>query len=307
MRARDFILEANQLTIPKGSKGTDVENLQNALLNLGYKLPRHGADGIYGPETKQAVTDFQKDYGIKVDGVAGAETIGALNKTLDVGAAKWFKKVGVDAYTDKIKNLQKLDPNAPLDMTPTIHKSKSQADVVKAVLDFISKYESTKGAGYYDSVYPGSRRPEILNMTINELLADMKQRVNQQVKAKKEKGAKRATGSSASGRYQYIAPTLELVGKWAGLDFDKDVFDEKTQDKIATVDLIRRGKLKDWLAGKISDAEFLKNISNIWASLPDPGTGKSVYAGDAIGNKAGLSLKNALTSIAAAKGGLELG
>ena len=56
------------------------------------------------------------------------------------------------------------------------------------LLDMIAKPES---GGRYDSVYPGRRRPEILDMTLNELYADMRKRA-------------RRSGSSASGRYQYI-------------------------------------------------------------------------------------------------------
>jgi hypothetical protein len=66
-------------TLRKGSKGEDVKKLQQRLLDLGYKLPRYGADGDYGNETVAAVKAFQKDWGLKQDGIAGPETQKMLN------------------------------------------------------------------------------------------------------------------------------------------------------------------------------------------------------------------------------------
>jgi cell wall-associated NlpC family hydrolase len=37
-----------------------------------------GADGVYGPITRQAVRDFQRNRGLEVDGIAGPATLGAL-------------------------------------------------------------------------------------------------------------------------------------------------------------------------------------------------------------------------------------
>lgn len=59
--------------------GKDTEAIQQALIDLGYKLPKHGADSFFGPETAQAVRQFQKDHGLKVDGDPGPETVGKLN------------------------------------------------------------------------------------------------------------------------------------------------------------------------------------------------------------------------------------
>ena len=40
----------------------DVESLQIALILLGYDLPRHGVDGMFGPETAEAVEKFNEDH-----------------------------------------------------------------------------------------------------------------------------------------------------------------------------------------------------------------------------------------------------
>jgi len=39
----------------------NATNVQNALIMLGYSLPKFGADGKFGPETKDALTKFQKE------------------------------------------------------------------------------------------------------------------------------------------------------------------------------------------------------------------------------------------------------
>lgn len=61
-------------TLRRGSKGEYVTLLQTMLLNRGYQLPKHGADGSYGAETEAAVRLFQRDWGLSQDGVAGPKT-----------------------------------------------------------------------------------------------------------------------------------------------------------------------------------------------------------------------------------------
>lgn len=70
-------------TLKRGMTGEDVRRLQQRLMELGYELPRYGADGEYGGETAQAVKAFQRDRGLTADGVAGKATRAAL----DAGAA----------------------------------------------------------------------------------------------------------------------------------------------------------------------------------------------------------------------------
>jgi len=61
-------------TLKRGSKGEKVKELQNLLLKLGYQLPKFGADGDFGKETEAAVKQFQRDWGLKEDGVVGEKT-----------------------------------------------------------------------------------------------------------------------------------------------------------------------------------------------------------------------------------------
>lgn len=73
----------NNSALRRGSKGTAVTLVQEALMNLGYALPTFGADGDYGKETEAAVRAFQQDTGAAVDGVVGTETIGFLDRRVE--------------------------------------------------------------------------------------------------------------------------------------------------------------------------------------------------------------------------------
>ena len=59
-----------------GSRGQEVINIQTRLKNWGYY--KGNIDGIYGAQTYQAVRYFQQKNGLKVDGIAGPETLAAL-------------------------------------------------------------------------------------------------------------------------------------------------------------------------------------------------------------------------------------
>jgi hypothetical protein len=65
------------MEIPKfGDKGKAVRDLQSRLLDLGYKLPKFGADGDFGEETALAVKAWQLDY--HVDGTLDEREMQAL-------------------------------------------------------------------------------------------------------------------------------------------------------------------------------------------------------------------------------------
>lgn len=62
--------------LSRGAQGEAVRALQQALKNLGYSVY---VDGDYGANTASAVSAFQRDRGLIVDGYAGPQTIQALN------------------------------------------------------------------------------------------------------------------------------------------------------------------------------------------------------------------------------------
>jgi L,D-transpeptidase ErfK/SrfK len=61
--------------------GADVVRVQEILQNLGYYTGP--LDGEYDEEVRDAILDFQRDYGLMTDGVVGPNTYEALEKMND--------------------------------------------------------------------------------------------------------------------------------------------------------------------------------------------------------------------------------
>lgn len=68
-------------TIRKGSTGEYVYLAQTQLLSKGYDIGKSGVDGKFGSATESAVKAFQKDRGLKADGIIGPMTWKALDDT----------------------------------------------------------------------------------------------------------------------------------------------------------------------------------------------------------------------------------
>ncbi|MGR6322842.1 N-acetylmuramoyl-L-alanine amidase [Micromonospora soli] len=64
--------------VPEPLLGEDVRSLQERLLEMGYDAGR--ADAIYGIRTSRAVAQFQREMGLKPDGVCGPYTVNALRR-----------------------------------------------------------------------------------------------------------------------------------------------------------------------------------------------------------------------------------
>ena len=93
--------------------------------------------------------------------------------------------------------------------------------------------------------------------------------------------AQRAHRFNAAGRYQIIGDTLAAAAKSMGLS-GNEKFDRTMQDRIFSEYLVRnkRKAIGDYLSGKSSDLRAaIKAASLEWASVADPDTGRSHYAG----------------------------
>lgn len=66
-----------------GDEGEDVRMLQTDLMQLGYALPKYGADGDFGSETEKAVRHFQQEHQLPEDGVMDDEDYTALFAALE--------------------------------------------------------------------------------------------------------------------------------------------------------------------------------------------------------------------------------
>jgi peptidoglycan hydrolase-like protein with peptidoglycan-binding domain len=244
-----------------------VKQMQQGLEDLGYNIGSTGVDGKFGPRTTRAVDAFKKDYNIPGSPMQFGNA--GFDKLEDILSGRITqlepeKQTKIDTTSDGGGELGPMKLDGPASIT---------AGKVGALLDLIAKPES---GGRYDKVYPGRRRPEILYMTLDELYDDMKARA-------------KVSGSSASGRYQYIRKTLQGVTKSMGLNPKKTIFDPKTQDKIAIYHLRMSHGLESWLSGNYSNERFLNRLSRTWAGLPKDSSGRSFYAGDRLKNRAGIS------------------
>jgi hypothetical protein len=67
-------------SLKKGDRGRGVQAIQQSLYDLGFRLPRFGADGDYGDETVHAVKAFQRaNPPLVEDGEVGKRTMTALD------------------------------------------------------------------------------------------------------------------------------------------------------------------------------------------------------------------------------------
>jgi peptidoglycan hydrolase-like protein with peptidoglycan-binding domain len=260
------------LSVPTGRRGPEVADVQKALLALGYQLPRHGVDGIRGPETVAAVKEFQQANSLAVDGDPGPETIAALNKAIVSKGIKIEKSTAADVKVSPGSGRQASGKLPPLKMDSATEGK------VGELLNFIARYESN---GDYN-IMVGGKRGRLTDMTVAEILYMQK--------------SMRARGheSTAVGRYQYIRSTLIDTAAQMSMDVNNTKFDEKTQDALA-IQTLRTIGLEKWLDGKLDDGAFLNKVAQVWASIPKT-SGVSAHAG--VGsNKAGVKADVALNTL----------
>lgn len=71
-----------------GDSGSDVIEMQKALVALGYSVGEEGVDGIFGPNTRSGLIKFQRDIAKNPSGKFDTETKNILfKKSSEVGAA----------------------------------------------------------------------------------------------------------------------------------------------------------------------------------------------------------------------------
>ncbi|UQN68011.1 mannosyl-glycoprotein endo-beta-N-acetylglucosamidase [Burkholderia multivorans] len=127
-----------------------------------------------------------------------------------------------------------------------------------------------RGEGDYNSVNRGARggyragTENLEGMTLAQVMA-----------------AQRAGQFNAAGRYQIIGSTLAEAARSLKLNGD-EMFDRRLQDRIFEQYLVRnkRRAIADYVEGRSDDLRgALRAASREWASVADPDTGRSYYAG----------------------------
>ena len=74
----DVVVVSAATTLRRNSTGSEVTKLQNNLIKLNY-LSKGSATGKYNAATEAAVKQFQTDYSLYADGIAGSKTLSLLS------------------------------------------------------------------------------------------------------------------------------------------------------------------------------------------------------------------------------------
>jgi conjugal transfer mating pair stabilization protein TraG len=168
---------------------------------------------------------------------------------------------------------------APLSL-PALSQASVTGGRAGAVLDLIATAESQ---GNYNAWHGNAaqRDVDLSVLSVNEVRALQTELV-------------RSTGGSAIGRYQILDDTLGSLATRLGLSGDER-FTPALQDRLA-LKLAQDAGLDRWLEGRLSDDQFARNLSQIWAGLPTDETNRSAYEGIA-GNRAALKYDAMLASL----------
>ena len=109
-----------------------VESIQIGLIKLGYDLPRFGVDGLFGPETGNAVTRFITDN--------VAKTVETGPQTKSVATPSMLLKL-VEMLKEKEFSSDDLKMNIDPDVTiPDTNLNGVNLNISKYVIDYFIKY-----------------------------------------------------------------------------------------------------------------------------------------------------------------------
>jgi peptidoglycan hydrolase-like protein with peptidoglycan-binding domain len=148
----------NFMTMPNG-----VELVQRALIKKGYSVGIKGADGVLGPNTKNAIIKYQKDNGIKQTGIVGPITAKSLGVQSLTSGKQLATKTTTPATTKKLPT--NLNPKAPIQK---------------------SKIDTSLGTSKVDTNSPIVAKSEISRQMGQNVLEKMKQFTKGIVPVKKD-------------------------------------------------------------------------------------------------------------------------
>ncbi|GHU55560.1 hypothetical protein AGMMS49975_17520 [Clostridia bacterium] len=135
-----------------GVKDDNVRTMQtylNALSSKYPSIPKLTADGDFGNQTKAAVIEFQKLFGLTADGIIGKSTWDAIVKAAggqapseDQSYPGYYLKVGVEG--EKVRQLQRY-LNAISSEYPSIPKITADGAYGNATAAAVKKYQQLFG------------------------------------------------------------------------------------------------------------------------------------------------------------------
>lgn len=99
IKTRSTKVTDERRTLRRGDKGQDVNRLLNILHSKGYY--DGPIDGAFGGGTEAAVEHFQRDAGLKADGIVGKQTYEALEGWDKDASTRTLKDVATIVYTNQ--------------------------------------------------------------------------------------------------------------------------------------------------------------------------------------------------------------
>ena len=158
----------------------------------------------------------------------------------------------------------------------------------KALLARIAQGEvNTTGDSGYDTVIGfgkyGKPPKPLTSMTLSEILTFQKQLL------------RNGSPSTAVGRYQMLKRTILEEAKYAGIPLST-VFTEDVQDTLILNRLKRMRGYDAYRKGNLPEKNFIRNLSQEFASVENPFTGHGYYSGQGVHTTA-KQLHNALSGV----------
>lgn len=94
-------------TLRKGDKGEAVKDMQKKLIACEYSCGSSGADGDFGSGTETALKNFQRDYGLSVDGIFGEKSRAKLDEVYSKKMAEPdYEKIKITTTSSSVKGIR---------------------------------------------------------------------------------------------------------------------------------------------------------------------------------------------------------
>jgi len=139
----------------------NVESMQIGLILLGYELPKHGVDGLFGPETGAAVTKFKKDNSILNEDASSLrddlDSLGYKEKGSELTSGGPVKDVLTDLVSDILKSYKQTNPDVTVTLT-------SGNDKFHKTLSYVSKHTQGSAIDLTISPYNGKNASDFIKV-----------------------------------------------------------------------------------------------------------------------------------------------
>lgn len=253
----------NPYTSPQATDGTDTTGEQEAAPQAEPQADTGEAQRLYDGLTPEQKT--------QIDGLAKQQGVSPVEQMQRILKAN--PSVKPISYNPDDPDLGEGDQREG-GLTP----EKAESFITEA---FAAGNEGPQGAtnlkglvrqaesgGDYNKVFGMGSVQSLTSMTVDQVLAQQ------------QRAREMGNPSTAVGAYQFIYKTLRGLKSELGLK-GTEKFTPELQEKMADTLLNRRG-LQEFQAGRISQRQFALRLSQEFAALPNPNTGRSFYAGDGL-------------------------